>query len=451
MITTRRFAIVILLLVCACTLSFSQDFGFTSDSEGTAVIDTDGADISFLTREFLWFEARNDNLLFDAQASYRFTTSEFYFFDLDHMFLAGSFPIGGFEDTLFELTAGRFPVVDFSGYLLRHMLDGLMLEYSFSAADLSAYLGYSGLLWDNLFSSVELSRADNADKSNPDLHFQPPRMIGMFRISLPELFPSHTLDISYVFQQDFRDSSFLVPENQLTYDGEKGGSLNTQYAGIGLKGAPASFFFYDLFYYFGTGSTLSYIGNPALSNGVYQYKPIISALVGGSFRFYFEEALYSRIEIKGAYATGDPDNYVFLEGNTSGYANSFIPISHTPVGIAFSPDLSNIFFAELDYSIKPFASTKVAALKELQTLFKGIFFFRSQAAPISLGGINQASSSLYLGTELDTIVNYRPLSDLGFRLIYACFIPDSGSASSAFLADQAAISSVIKLEMSVSL
>jgi len=109
------------------------------------------------------------------------------------------------------------------------------------------------------------------------------------------------------------------------------------------------------------------------------------------------------------------------------------------------------FFVELDYSFKPLSATKVDALEELQTLFRGILFFRSQVAPISLGGINEGSSSLYLGTELDAVVNYRPLSDLGFRFIYGCFIPDNGSSGSAFLADQAGFASVIKLEMSVSL
>jgi hypothetical protein len=451
MITLKRL-IVIFIVSSICIAGFSQDFGFTSDNEGVGVVDMDGSDISFLSRDYVWFDARSGNMIFDAQASYRFTLSEFYFFNVDHMYLSGSFPISGFENTLFKLTVGRFPIEDFSSYILNHTLDGLLVSYSNAASDLSAYIGYSGFLWDNLLSSIELSRGDNTDKSNPELHLQSPRLVGIFRITFPELFSAQSLDVSYIFQQDLRDSSTLVPENQTTYDGSKGGLLNTQYLGVGLKGAPASFFFYDVFYYFGTGTTLSYIGDPALSpNGIYQNKPILSALAGASLRFYFEQALFSRIELKGAYSTGDPDYYSYLEGNTSGYANLFIPISHSPVGIAFVPDLGNIFFAELDYSIKPFASMKISALEEFQMLFRGIAFFRSQVAPISVGGINQASSSLYLGTELDAIVNYRPMSDLGFKFVYACFIPDSFSPESAFLTDQVGISSVIKLEMSLSM
>jgi hypothetical protein len=439
------------LCIAPCTMLYPQNFGFSSDSQSILTSDVDGFDFSLLSREYLWLDAESDQLSFYGQASYRITQDELYFFDLDHCYLTSQLLHSDDSSTLIEIAAGRFPVSDFTSYVLLHMLDGIKIGYSTSMYAVSAYVGYSGLLWDNLLTSIEMSRADNADKNLLDLHLQPPRLIAILDIALLEFLPTHTLRISYIFQQDLRDSSTLIPENTLTYDPVRGGSFDSQYIGLGIKGAPASFFFYDLFYYFGTGSTLSYIGNPALSNGIYQYKPILSALFGGSMRFYFESALFSRIELKGLYASGDSDYTTSLEGNTSGSANQFVPISHYALGIAFSPDISNIFLFELDYSLKPFSGTKVSFLEDLQTLVKGIVFFRSQAAPISLGGINPGSGSLYLGTELDAIVNYRPLSDVGFALKYGLFIPDNGSDQSAFLPDQMGMINVLRIELSISM
>jgi hypothetical protein len=441
----RNVGLVALLLLSAFAIAVAQDFGFSADTQSVTTMQGGSPDVTLLNRDYAWMKAENDNLSFSAQGSYRITFNNLYFFDIDHLYLLAKFPSIGAESTLLTVKAGRFEVADFSKYVLDHPLDGLRLEYSNAMTTIGAYVGYSGSLWDNLLTTISMSRADNIDKNSDTLHLQPPRLIGMLDFGFPQVISGLSIDVDLLFQQDLRNSQNFVQENTTAYDGTRGGSLSTQYAGVGLHAAPTSYFFFDLFSYFGTGNTLSYI------DGVYQYKPIYSALAGGSIRFYLEKALYSMIELNGVYSTGDSDYTTYYEGNTQGYANIFMPISHLPVGVAFDPDLGNIFFASLDYSFLPFAGTKLTLLQKLQTMVKGIAFFRSTPSVISLSGLNPGSTSLYLGTEADAMVNWRPSSDVGFSLAFGCFFPDKSSASSAFISAQSDMTLVLKADLSISL
>jgi hypothetical protein len=446
----RRVFILLFFLPIAGTLH-SQDFGATVDTQSVATAGAGSFDMTLLNRTYVWFEAKSDAIDFEAQGSYRLTLDDLAFFDLDRLFVDASLPFQGAESTLIELKAGRFEEHEFTRYLLDHTLDGVSVTSENAMSNISAFLGFSGTLWDNLLTSIEMSKADNLDRNAAGLHFQPPRLIGMLGFDFNEIFPGFSLDAAFLFQQDFHDPKELVAEGTVVYDGSKGGYLDTQYAGIGIHGAPASFFFFDLFSYFGTGTTLSFLGNPDLGRGNYQYKPVFSALAGFSFRLYFEGALFSEIKVDGVYSTGDSDYYTYYEGNTGGNGTMFMPISHLPVGIAFDPDLGNIFFVSIEYSLLPFSASKVATLEKLETLVRGIAFFRSEAGVISITGLNPASPSLYLGTEAEALINWRPLSDVGFSAAAGLFFPDTSSDSSAFAADQAGAMLVVKMELSVSM
>jgi len=166
-------------------------------------------------------------------------------------------------------------------------------------------------------------------------------------------------------------------------------------------------------------------------------------------KLYLEEALYSKIELNLLYSSGDSDYDGFYEGNTAGNSTQFLPISRPSLGLLFSPQVSNIFFAQLSYSIKPFSGTQSPLLRNIQTLLNGTTFFRSTTGSISESGIDPGSGVSYLGTEVDLIINFRPLSDLGFILSNGIFFPNNGTGG-AFLAEAMALNYLVRLELSMS-
>ena len=156
----------------------------------------------------------------------------------------------------------------------------------------------------------------------------------------------------------------------------------------------------------------------------YQYRPIFSFLGGGGIRYYREQALFTTIGLRGLFSSGDRDYTSFIEGNSAGSATAFVPITSPVFGLVFSPQLGNLFLFELNYSIKPFSRRDST---DLQTQLKVMTFFRPSTGVRSEGWIDPASNSLYLGTEVDGAVNFRPLSDLGLSLSMGVFIPGSAS------------------------
>ena len=60
-------------------------------------------------------------------------------------------------------------------------------------------------------------------------------------------------------------------------------------------------FYYDFFGFVETGKTLSYIG------GIYEYAWMLSVLFGGGIRYYREDWLSSRAELRFLFASGDAD------------------------------------------------------------------------------------------------------------------------------------------------
>jgi hypothetical protein len=430
----------VLLPVC----SFCQDAGFIIENS-TAMNATDNFLLSQTNKADLWFAAKNDTMEFKAQGSYWISLASLYFLDLDYCFYSGRFQPGGEGSALYSVKVGRFLYSDQSRFVLDAPLDGMLVSMGSSSFTVSLYAGYSGLIWNPQTSTVDMTLADNADKSLANGFFLgPPRAIEAVSLTIPQIIPFHTLTVSLIGQEDLRNSSGLIKEGQSVFAPSKGGALHSFYAGLGLDGSFSSIAYYNLFGYFETGTTLSYLST-------YQYKPIIAGLLGGSVLFYFENILFSRIELKGVYSTGDPDYTSFKEGNTSDTASLFIPISNELIGVAFTPELGNLFFFSATYSFKPFASAKGSTLDNLQALVRGLAFFRSGMGPVSSVAINSSSSSLYLGTEADLIFNYRPTSDLGISLSAGVFFPDKGSSTSAIVDDGKPYQLSGKLELSMAL
>ena len=167
-------------------------------------------------------------------------------------------------------------------------------------------------------------------------------------------------------------------------------------------------------------------------------------------RYYLQDKFFSKAGFKFIYSSGDSDYLTdFTEGNTKAGSANFIPISMSSFAQIFSPQPGNIFLAQLNYSIKPFGSGKNKKLQNIQTELKVSGFFRSTTGEISEPGIDPLSDSLYLGTEIDAVVNFRPFSDLGIGLSGGIFIPGTSSYG-AFLASERNVELSGKAEFSFS-
>jgi hypothetical protein len=147
------------------------------------------------------------------------------------------------------------------------------------------------------------------------------------------------------------------------------------------------------------------------------------------------QAAQSVVSLGYLYSSGDKDHGSFFEGNTEGASKAFVGLTPPSFGAVFSPRLGNLMVTDLGYSVKPFSGSGSRSLEEFQTELSVLGFFRPTTGVISEPGINPSSDDLYLGTEVDLALNFRPFSDLGFSLVNGVFFPNTGSSDSAFLED----------------
>src|SRR6056297_1205322 len=170
-------------------------------------------------------------------------------------------------------------------------------------------------------------------------------------------------------------------------------------------------------------------------------------LAGGEFTYYMEDFNYARLKLAGFYSSGDPEQGSYYGGyNGSDSSNHFIPLSHREqFGIAFSPSPGNISLGELSYSIKPLSSIYAG---ELQIELSALSFIRNTTGAISEAGVSTTSDQLYLGSEADLRLNYRPFSDLGITLSGGVFMPNNYTDDSPFANSRTEIEAVGRLDIS---
>ncbi|MCK5153406.1 MAG: hypothetical protein KAQ93_03535 [Spirochaetales bacterium] len=401
----------IVLIICLSlltTLSFGLDFGGSLE-DSTVYYTSDSAEFYHSDTLSLWLtgEVWKDTNLF-VQGSYTYTTDDPYFFDIDYLKIENK------SVSPLNYTLGRFHTSDSSRYIFSHKLDGVSLSYNLPSAVFSAKAGYTGLLFDTS-SSIGMTIADQTGVDyGIEQTFAAPRIVGGIQAFFPELYMNQDLKAEVWAQMDMRNDSDLTT----------GGKLDTQYFGLFLSGPLASSLYYDSFAYLGTGQSHS---------GIAESYSVLSFLGSAGLRYYMEDFLFSRMSLRFLYSSGDSDfTTSFTEGNTSGDSSNFVPISGKSTGLVFSPELGNIFLTQFSYSLKPFSGMGNRVLENIQLELTDVNFFRSTTGLISESGINTDSDSLYLGTEIDGTINYRPFSDLGVSLSGGVFIPNNGSGG-AFL------------------
>ncbi len=429
-----RLSIAALALFALLAAPAFADFGATIDNSSsfTKEDETDFVQEDTLT---VWASALLGQFLrFDAAAQAKVAIDDPHFYaDIDKLTLSGDIPAAEPGKPRFAFDLGKFFQSDFSSVVLAQPTAGLRLAFTYPAAQMKLALGYTGLNNKNATSLV-VSRLDALDLADDDAYFASPRFIGSATVAFPELFARQSLTLSAIVQEDLRAQfDTVIEEGEEVFNPTGGGTVDTQYWGLGLTGPLASSVYYDLYGYLGTGRTLTFEDDDQSTTGqAYRYEPILAYLFGGSIRYYRPAFYKSSASLKFAFASGDADQIGYLEGNAKGNSGAFIPLAEGIFGLAFTPQISNLVVAELSYSMKPFAAFRDSLVSSLQTGVKVTPFFKLAEGPLSDATVDPSAGSGYLGTELDGIVNLRPYSDLGLGLSLGLFIPNGGAFVDGF-------------------
>lgn len=452
--------ISLLLLVGLAPIAMSADWGGSIDNATEIAYETEVLP-SQRNRVALWGSYQSGSW-FSAfgQGSYVYSLDRPYLFDVDELWAEAELGLGtpgALKSSdpgglAFKARLGRFFMREFSGYVLDHRVDGLRFSLATRWGQLRAGAGYTGLLLKPT-SDIELSKLDTADEAKVDVRLAPSRLIEQFEITFAELVLRQDVVFSAVLQQDLR------PTDETRDDR---GRVDTQYYGLGVAGPVWRNLFHETFGYAGTGSMIS--GQA----GVYERRSIRSWLAGGSLRYLLPSFLQSYVELGGVYASGDADHRTFLEGNAEDSSTLFLPISGEKPGLVFAPVVGNLAYGRLALATKPFTSVmenssppylspRETGFSSLQIIAETFVFFRPTTGPISKPGLNDASESTYLGTEVDLRLQARLLSDLGMALSSGVFLPNTGEVSGfetaedpAFRADGQDVQLLTRLELSVS-
>ena len=414
---------VVLIALLACRPLVAYDFGAAVDSATTA-LGSQEAELFHKDRLTVWYEAGlGPEADLTARASYTYSLEDPLLLDLEALTLrAALLP-------QLRYSLGRVEVSDFTGQVLDHRIDGLLLTHQLPAVSIRGFLGYTGLVPGHS-STIQLSLADGADLGGSWLGLGSPRLVGGVGLEIPDALGRQTAFLDVLFQKDLHKGAEIITageEQEVPAGAGLGGRLDTQYLGLGLAGPLGWAWFYDVYAFAGSGTTLSYVEDPdSITGRAWHYRPILALLAGGGVRMYLEEALFSRLWLRALFSSGDADHSRFLEGNRDEVSTAFVPISRPEYGLVFSPQPGNLVLLEAGYSLKPFARGGSQALGRTVVSLSGYGFFRPTDAPVSDADLDPASDALYLGSEVDVVVSLRLASDLGLVISGGAFLPSGG-------------------------
>jgi hypothetical protein len=380
---------------------------------------------------------------------------------VEQLSLISAVPGDGKPLSSFGFSLGRRLVADYTGLVLNQSLDGFGFNLSYPIASVSASVGTS-FLPNKTSMPLLLSRADAADLNNPAVLMGSPRVVGLVEIVFPSVLRQR-VTVSLAMQEDLRgllarpgtaplftNRAGLIAEGTTTQDPSRGGLVDTQYMGLGLRGNITGGLFYNTFFTLNTGRTLSYVTPPDSSQGSYTYTPILAALGGVGLNLYAEQALGSVAGLRFVLTTGDSwsERSGFVEASQTATPTLFVPITQSSLSQALAPLLGNIAFVEASYSMRPFTSSGNQMLENLQFGLTALVFLRPAAGPISVAVPDTAATSAYLGSELDFSAAFRPFSDLGLEAAGGLFFPNSGP-NGAFSGEQARWTAAVTLSLSL--
>ncbi len=345
----------------------------------------------------------NTTLYADAGYLYRYENEEtLHSPDFTALYLSGKNTrlLGG------DYTLGRFQMRDSHGTVLDSVADGFRYTLSEAPFLFSFTAGYTGLVFiDN--SNILMTPSDDYEKQDEDGILAPPRLIQALNMKYSGLSSGVVLTLSLVGQEDLRQESFIEDYTPGT------GTFHSQYALAGAEGRIGS----ELFFSVEGGAQLGQYSIPEPSESYM----VIAGMGKGLLEYYPSLPMKPRASLEMAYTSGDSwkdrgDYMGYSLGDTDNLYR-FSPVSNSSKGFVYTLKTGNLMYSDFRVSAKP--------LESLQVELASITFFRAVDGPVSDGSIGEdAGGSLYLGEEIDLILNWRPLSDLGMSLSNGVFLPN---------------------------
>ena len=367
-------AAALALSVAALCGAADYDYGGSFDSESTYGDrpSTTADEWEQRLKTALWlavdFAAR---VTLDAQVSYLYTLDRPYLIDLDLLRLSGTVPLPAGGAVSYQ--AGRLVLADATGLILNHLADGLLATAALPALRVTASAGYTGLLL-KPEANVNMSAADLADDGDDDVILAPRRLVGGLEVALPEIWGRQTPALFVIAQFDLRE--------------DEAGRIDTQYSGLRLSGPLAASVYYDGAVVIGTGEGL------------------LTALGTAGLRYYNPALRFTRVEVRGLYASGASDSL-----------DPFLPVSAPSLATVFSPTVADLIGAEASYSLKPLAGGG-GVRDDFQLSVRAL-------------ALMTAVDAAYAGTVIEAGINFRPFSDLGASLNGGLWLPDGGDTEYA--------------------
>ncbi len=320
-----------------------------------------------------------------------------------------------------------------TGLVLNGRGDGFQLDLFTKYVNFKVFSMYTGLLVkdDNPYNLSDRDIANGAD-----------RLFTGANVNL-ELF-NQTLFMYAMDQADFsnvngvslsRSFPFLDYSKKLPFTSNRYSSYNSQYYGIGLKGA----IFSGLVYY---GEIIHERGR-SYTSGSYNitkgfYNPLsfrykknkIRAWAGLANLYYYVDLMLRPVIIaQYAYGSGDRhrDNYKLPYGNSFGVDEGFIYFGTYVGGYALRPILANLHVIRAGFSLSPLSWSDKRYLRDMTVIAKYSNYMKDKVqAPINYG-FDAVRKDRHVGHGVDVSLRWLVFSDLSFYLNYGCFIPGKAS------------------------
>lgn len=327
---------------------------------------------------------------------------------------------------------GRSELREFSSQVLATRLDGAQVNLRFPPFDVRLGLGTSASLFKS-DSTIVLSEEDLEDRtvdedfSRPETLWAPPRLVGVldagWRLEGTDLMVRTAL----LGQADLRPGA---PADGAMADvrtlEREGAALHTAYGGLGLEGRLFGPLFWSLRGFALGGQSLTMAGPLVESKGQQTQVWKTSYLLGGlgtANLSWVQPQLSGLVADLGLrLGSGDPDGAapdanrpVSLNSLEPSLFTGWIPLSRTGGALIFNPQQGNLATAQLTLSLRPHPALQVVSATWAHA--------RVLPAAISEPGLRPGSQELYLGTESNLTLLWRPLSDLGLSLAAGGFWP----------------------------
>jgi hypothetical protein len=355
------------------------------------------------------------NLTFDSAVSGPTGTASF---DLDALVFAG----GGWK-------VGRTVYQDFSATLLNTVLDGLQYDLSVPGLDLTALVGTSMFVFQDQ-STIAISQADLNDRiagqklnwADTATYLAPPRAIAYLEADLTKLAKDQTFKVALAGQYDLRSSTA----------GSQGAPVSMAYAGLGGSGRLAGPVYWNLWTYGGMGRSQTQVSTKAAKTVVKTWadNTILNAAANLDLTVLLPDWNNSVVNLGVLGGSWDPDgtapsqNQPTASGDSPTAYTGYFGISRTGSALIFNPQPTNLLLAQLLYSFKPFARDP-GGLGTVQVAASGFAFVRPTTGPITESGLDPKSSDLYLASEADVNLLFRPASDWGGSVGFGVLVPGS--------------------------